>query len=138
MKKRVFALLLVLLTAVSMTACGEKAVETQEVDYSMTFENQTGIDVSRLEIRYAEDAEWSEIALSGGIWENGYRIPVSMQGQMPVAENGWQVQVTFKDSDMQKVWNGVEFGDGLVFAFSMAEGTYETLVTVSEAEDITE
>ncbi|MBQ1189976.1 MAG: hypothetical protein IIX57_06165, partial [Lachnospiraceae bacterium] len=57
-----------------MTACGGKEVETQEVDYDMTFENQTGIDVSVLEIRYAEDADWSEIALTDGEWKSGYPV----------------------------------------------------------------
>ena len=66
MKKRVLAIFLAAFAAVGMTACGGKEVATQEVDYDMTFENQTGIDVSKLEIRYAEDADWSEIALTDG------------------------------------------------------------------------
>ena len=117
MKKRLVALFLTMFAAVGMTACGGK-VETQEVDYDMTFENQTGIDVSKLEIRYADDADWSEITLAGDVWENGYQIPVSMQGQMPVAEDGWDVQMTF-DGDIQKVWEGVEFGDDIILAFSL-------------------
>ena len=121
MKKRILALLLVVSAAVSMTACGGK-VETQEVDYDMTFENQTGIDVEKLEIRYAKDADWSEIALTDGIWENSYQIPVSMEGQMPVAENGWEVQMTFADADIQKVWEGVEFGDDIILAFTLDGG----------------
>ena len=131
MRKRMFALLLAAFAAVGMAACGGK-VETQEVDYDMTFENQTGIDVSKLEIRYAEDAEWSEIELAGGTWENSYKIPVSMKGQMPVAENGWEVQMTFADTDIQKTWEGVEFGDDIIFAFSMS-GT-ETVVETRAAE----
>ena len=60
MKKRILALLLAVVAAVGMTACGGgNEVATTEVDYDMTFENQTGIDVSKLEIRYAEDADWS-------------------------------------------------------------------------------
>lgn len=135
MKKRVLAMFLTAFTAVGMTACGGgKAVETQEVDYNMTFENQTGIDVSKLEIRYAEDADWMEIALEDETWESGYEIPVSMAGQMPVAENGWQVQMTFGDSDIQKVWDGVEFADAMVFAFSIAEDG-ETAVAANAAEE---
>lgn len=107
--------------AVGMTACGGKEVETQEVDYDMTFENQTGIDVSVLEIRYAEDADWSEIALTDGEWKSGYQMPVSMKGQMPVAEDGWQVQMTFAEGDIQKVWEGVEFQDDVVLTFSLTE-----------------
>ena len=119
MKKRILALLLAVSAAVGMTACGGREVETQEVDYDMTFENQTGIDVSKLEIRYAEDADWSEIALTDGTWGSGYQMPVSMKGQMPVAENGWQVQMTFADGEIQKVWEGVEFGDDIILAFSL-------------------
>ena len=119
MKKRILALLLTAIAAVGMTACGGKEVKTQEVDYDMTFENQTGIDVEKLEMRYAEDAEWSEITLADGIWQNSYQVPVSMKGQMPVAENGWQVQMTFADSEIQKIWEGVEFGDDIILAFSL-------------------
>ena len=121
MKKRILAMFLAVFAAVGMTACGGKEVETQEVDYDMTFENQTGIDVSVLEIRYAEDADWSEIALTDGEWKSGYQMPVSMKGQMPVAEDGWQVQMTFAEGDIQKVWEGVEFQDDVVLTFSLTE-----------------
>ena len=121
MKKRILAMFLMVFAAVGMTACGGKEVETQEVDYDMTFENQTGIDVSVLEIRYAEDADWSEIALTDGEWKSGYQMPVSMKGQMPVAEDGWQVQMTFAEGDIQKVWEGVEFQDDVVLTFSLTE-----------------
>ena len=121
MKKRILAMFLAAFAAVGMTACGGKEVETQEVDYDMTFENQTGIDVSVLEIRYAEDADWSEIALTDGEWKSGYQMPVSMKGQMPVAEDGWQVQMTFAEGDIQKVWEGVEFQDDVVLTFSLTE-----------------
>lgn len=132
MKKRILVMLLAAFAAVGMTACGGKEVETQEVEYDMTFENQTGVDVSKLEIRYAEDADWSEITLTDGTWENSYQIPVSMQGQMPVAENGWQVQMTFADGDMQKIWDSVEFGDNIILAFSM-DGTEPVVESRTDA-----
>ena len=135
MKKRLFALFLTVITAVGVTACGgEKPVETQEVDYDMTFENQTGIDVSKLEIRYAEDAEWSEIELADGVWESSYKIPVSMKGQMPVAENGWQVQMTF-EGDIQRVWEGVAFDDNIILAFSLEGGATGLEIRMAELED---
>lgn len=140
MKKRIFALLLTFVAAMGMTACGGKEVETQEVDYDMTFENQTGIDVSKLEIRYAEDADWSEIALTDGEWKTSYQMPVSMEGQMPVAENGWQVQMTFADGEMQKVWDGVEFADDVIITFVLGEDM-EPIATSSVAaaeDDVTE
>ncbi|WP_405726334.1 hypothetical protein [Anaerotignum sp.] len=140
MKKRILMMFLAAFAAVGMTACGGKDVETQEVDYDMTFENQTGINVSKLEIRYAEDADWSEIALTDGEWKNSYQMPVSMQGQMPVAEDGWQVQMTFADSDSQKVWDGVEFDDDVILTFALDEDM-EPVVTSgasAPAEDIAE
>ena len=121
MKKRVLAIFLAAFAAVGMTACGGKEVATQEVDYDMTFENQTGIDVSKLEIRYAEDADWSEIALTDWEWRSSYQMPVSMAGQMPVAENGWQVQMTFAEGDSQKIWDGVEFSDDAILTFALDE-----------------
>lgn len=132
MKKRLVSVFLAAFAAVGMTACGGKEVETQEVDYNMTFENQTGIDVSKLEIRYAEDADWMEITLEDETWENSYEIPVSMAGQMPVAENGWQVQMTFADGETQMVWDGVEFDDAEVIAFSIDGGA--PTVEISAAE----
>ena len=137
MKKRILAMFLAVFAAVGMTACGGKEVETQEVDYDMTFENQTGIDVSVLEIRYAEDADWSEIALTDGEWKSGYQMPVSMKGQMPVAEDGWQVQMTFAEGDIQKVWEGVEFQDDVVLTFSLTEDmepVVESAVPAAEGE----
>ena len=120
MKKRILAMLLAAFAAVGMTACGGEEVATQEVDYDMTFENQTGMDVSKLEIRYAEDADWMEISLEDDTWASSYQIPVSMAGQMPVAEDGWQVQMTF-DDDEPCVWEGVEFDDAEVITFSLTE-----------------
>lgn len=128
MKKRILMMFLAAFAAVGMTACGGKDVETQEVDYDMTFENQTGINVSKLEIRYAEDADWSEIALTDGEWKNSYQMPVSMQGQMPVAKDGWQVQMTFADGDSQKVWDGVEFDDDVILTFAL-DADMEPVVT---------
>ena len=137
MKKRILSMFLAVFAAVGMTACGGKEVETQEVDYDMTFENQTGIDVSVLEIRYAEDVDWSEIALTDGEWKSGYQMPVSMKGQMPVAEDGWQVQMTFAEGDIQKVWEGIEFQDDVVLTFSLTEDmepVVESAVSAVEGE----
>ena len=134
MKKGILALLLVVSAAVGMTACGGKSVETQEVDYDMTFENQTGIDVSKVEIRYAEDADWTPISLTEETWQSGYEMPVSMKGQMPVAENGWQVQMTFGESEIQRVWEGVHFADEVTFTFTMENGEMQ-VITSTEAEE---
>lgn len=134
MKKRILIVLAALL-ALGMTACGKEETQTMEVDYDMTFANETGIDVEKLEIRYADDAEWSAIALTGGIWENGYEIPVSMQGQMPVAEDGWQVQMTFADGEIRKVWEGITFADDTTFSFSLKDGKTVCETSEKAAED---
>ena len=118
MKKRMLTMLLAAFTAVGMTACGGEEVATQEVEYDMVFENQTGMDVSKLEIRYAEDADWSEITLTEAEWKNSYGMPVSMAGQMPVAEDSWQVQMTFAD-DKTMIWEGVDFEDETILTFSI-------------------
>lgn len=144
MRKRMFAMLLAAIGAVSMTACGGEEVPTQEVEYDMTFQNQTGMDVSKLEIRYADDADWSEITLTETEWKNGYGMPVSMAGQMPVAEDGWQVQMTFADHETM-IWDGVDFEDETILTFSidtdgepmveMAEKAPETEPIETEADE---
>lgn len=120
MKKRILTMMLAAFAMVGMTACGKEEVATQEVEYDMTFENQTGMDASKLEIRYADNADWSEISLTEAEWKSSYEMPVSMRGQMPVAEDGWQVQMTFADGETQ-VWDGVEFADEEILTFSISE-----------------
>ncbi|MGN0135672.1 hypothetical protein [Anaerotignum sp.] len=118
MKKRMLTMMLAAFAAVGMAACGSKEVATQEVEYDMMFENQTGKDVSKLEIRYADDVDWSEITLTEAEWKNSYEMPVSMAGQMPVAEDGWQVQMTFDDHETM-IWEGVDFADETNLTFSI-------------------
>lgn len=119
-----------------LSACGAEAtVPTQDVDYSMTFANQTGRNVSRLEIRPSEEAEWSEITLTENEWKNSFEMPVSMQGQIPVAEDGWQVQMTFASDDMA-VWDGIVFADAQTITFSVDEnGETAVMVEAEEAEE---
>ena len=133
MKKRMIWMLTAAMTC-ALTACGQESVPTQEVDYDMMFENQTGLNVSKLEIRPSDDAEWSEITLSEAEWKNSYEMPVSMQGQMIVAENGWQVQMTFGESEIQRVWEGVHFADEVTFTFTMENGEMQ-VITSTEAEE---
>lgn len=131
MKKNILALLLLTL---GLTACGGEKIPTQEVDYSMTFANQTGLNVSKLEIRPTEESEWSEITLSESEWKNSYEMPVSMQGQMPIAAEGWQVQMTFGDSEIQRIWEGVQFADDVTFTFTMEDGGTQVIAS-TEAEE---
>lgn len=131
MKKNILALLLLTL---GLTACGGEKIPTQEVDYNMTFANQTGLNVSKLEIRPTEESEWSEITLSESEWKNSYEMPVSMQGQMPIAAEGWQVQMTFGESEIQRIWEGVQFADEVTFTFTMEDGETQVIAS-TEAEE---
>lgn len=136
MKKRIFAMFLALFAAMGFAACGREKVETREVEYDMTFENQTGSDVSKLQIRYADNADWMDISLQDGTWESGYRIPVSMAGQMPVAKDGWQVEMQFVGGEEPVIWNGVEFDDAEVIVFSIDEdGEPEAEVGMDDGEE---
>lgn len=116
--------------------CGgeEKQAVLQEVDYRMTFANQTGRDVSRLEIRPSAEEDWSEISLSEAEWKSNYEMPVALKGLLPETENGWQVQMTFADDGSQGVWDGVEFGDDETITFSMEAGVAEATVQADETE----
>lgn len=127
MKKRILCLLLL---ACGLVGCGESTMPTQEVDYTMTFANQTGQDVSKVEIRPSADSEWSEITLSEAEWRDSYEMPVSMQGQIPLAAEGWQVQMTFGEEEQKRIWEGVHFGDEVTLTFTMEDG--ETQVIASE------
>lgn len=120
--------------AAFLVACGtEEEVQTQEVDYRMTFANQTGKNVSRLEIRPSAEADWSEITLTEKEWKSSFEMPVSLQGQIPLAENGWQVQMTFVGDDVA-VWEDVVFADAETITFSVDENGETTVAVVEEAE----
>lgn len=135
MRKGMWKLLLAAVAAVGLAACGAK-VETQEVDYDMTFENQTGKDVSKVEIRYAERADWSEITLTDGVWKDSYQMPVSMEGKMPIAADGWQVQMTFAEDETTGIWDGVCFSDETTFVFSYDDAGEPMVVPMVDAEEV--
>ena len=125
--------------AAFLVACGtEEEVQTQEVDYRMTFANQTGKNVSRLEIRPSAEADWSEITLTEKEWKSSFEMPVSLQGQIPLAEDGWQGQMTFVGNDMT-VWDGIVFADAQTITFSVDEtGEPAAQTAVETAESVEE
>lgn len=122
--------------ACGLSACGAvENVPTEEVDYSMVFANQTGRNVSKVEIRASEEADWYEITLTENEWKNSFEIPVSLQGQIPVAEDGWQVQMTFAGNDAA-VWEGITFADAQTITFSVdANGMTAAQIAAEEAEE---
>lgn len=117
-----------------VTGCGGGEVETVEAHYDMTFANETGLDVTKLEIRAAEDSDWLEIALAESVWEDSYEIPVTLSGQIPVAENGWEAQLTFADGETTATVNGLHFADGVTFDFTL-EGSELVATPEVEAEE---
>lgn len=135
MRKGMWKLLLAAVAVVGLAGCGTK-VETQEVDYDMTFENQTGKDVSKVEIRYAEGEDWSEITLTDGIWKDSYQMPVSMEGNIPIAPDGWQVQMTFAEEETTGIWDGVCFSDETTFVFSYDDAGNPMVVPMVDAEEV--
>ena len=136
MKKRILAICAVCITLLcALAGCGGEELPTQEVDYSMMFENQTGRDISKLEIRPSENIDWSEITLAEGAWKSGYEMPVTLQGQLPIAENGWQVQMTFADDDTTDIWEGVYFDDAVTFTFVLDEAEGTSVVPAVAAEE---
>lgn len=119
-----------------LSACGTvETVPTEEADYSMVFANQTGRNVSKVEIRASEEADWYEITLTENEWKNCFEIPVSLRGQIPVAEDGWQVQMTFAGNDAA-VWDGITFADAQTITFSVDEnGMTAAEVAAEETEE---
>lgn len=120
-----------------LAGCGGEQQEEamREVDYRMTFANQTGRDVSRLEIRPDTEGDWAEISLTEAEWKSNYEMPVALKGLLPETEAGWQVQMTFADDGSQSIWDGVKFGDEETITFSMVEGITAAQVEEGEAQD---
>ncbi|MCI8342782.1 MAG: hypothetical protein HFE62_06205 [Firmicutes bacterium] len=95
---------------------------------SLTVEigNDIGRNVSKLSIRPNSESQWTEISIDNGIWKSGYMIPVKIEAEsIPIAENGWDIEVTFSDDSSTKVFEGIPFeneksfiltSDGVVFS----------------------
>lgn len=121
MRKK-FALMLLLVCGMLMTAaCGKEAVAQQEVSYQMTFINDTGKDAAQLQIRPTEDYDWTDNLLKEAFWQNGYEVPVSLSGTVPVTDAGWQVRMVFADGTEQ-IWDAVALQDGSTMTFSLENG----------------
>lgn len=121
MKKKL-ALVLTLMCAVAAFAgCGKEEVPQQEVSYNMTFVNETGEGASALKIRPTEKDDWTENMLKESEWKNGFSVPVTLNGMVPVVEDGWQVQMTFTDGTEQ-IWENVVLEDGDTITFTLEDG----------------
>lgn len=104
------------------SACGGSDTETEEVEisYSMTFVNDTGHDITSLQLRPTEEYDWTDNMLSEDVWQNGYEVPVSLSGMAPVTESGWQIKVVF-DEGVEHIWENVELSDGAAINFTLEE-----------------
>lgn len=138
MKKRMFFMAAISAALVfGLAGCGgeeQGQTQLQETEYRMTFANQTGRDVSRLEIRPSAESDWQEISLSETEWKSNYEMPVALKGLLPETEAGWQVQMTFADDGSQNIWDSVEFADEETITFSIADGI--ALAEVQMGENI--
>ncbi len=129
MKKKLALCLALVCSLGVFSACGKEKLPQQEVDYTMTFINETGQDVSTLKIRPTEEYNWTNNLLQKDVWKTGYEVPVSLNGQVPVVEDGWQVQMTFSDGT-ENVWENVTLKDGDKITFTQENG--DNVVTHGE------
>lgn len=120
--KKILAVLLSICACISFAACAKEETPKQEVDYTMTFVNQTGQDVTQLCLRPLEDYEWTDNLLQESKWENGFEVPVSLSGTVPVTETGWQIKMVFSNNTEQ-IWKDVALEDGAILTFSLDDGT---------------
>lgn len=120
--KKILALLLSICACISFAACAKEETPKEEVDYTMTFVNQTNQDVTQLCLRPLEDYEWTDNLLQESKWENGFEVPVSLSGTVPVTETGWQIKMVFSNNTEQ-IWKDVALEDGAVLTFTLDDGT---------------
>lgn len=134
MRKKLVLVLTLMCAVAAFVGCGKEEVPQQEVSYNMTFINETGEGASALKIRPTEDDDWTDNMLQESEWKNGFSVPVTLNGLVPIVENGWQVQMTFTDGTEQ-VWENVVLEDGDTITFTLEDGTPS--VTHMPAEDVT-
>lgn len=108
----------------ALTGCGDdqqdqpqQAAETVTVD----FINQTGEDVGILRIRPTEEYDWSDNLLQEEVWKDNFEVPITVNGVLPDAGDGWQVQMLFLDG-AEEIWQDVVLQDGTTATFSYANG----------------
>lgn len=128
--KKILAILLSICACFSFAACSKEETPKEEVNYTMTFVNETGQDVTQLCLRPLEDYEWTDNLLQESKWENGFEVPVSLSGTVPVTQTGWQIKMVFSNNTEQ-IWKDVALEDGALLTFSLDDGT-PVVVNASE------
>lgn len=133
MRKKLVLVLTLMCAVAAFAGCGKEEVPQQEVSYNMTFINETGEGASALKIRPTEEDDWTDNMLQEAEWKNGFSVPVTLNGMVPIVENGWQVQMTFTNGTEQ-VWENVVLEDGDTITFTLEDGT--PAVTHMPAEEL--
>lgn len=119
--KKIAICLMMLFCMMGFSACGAKdAAEEVEISYTMTFINETGHDITSLQLRPTADYDWTENMLSEDVWQDGYEVPVSLSGKVPVTESGWEVKVTFAEG-AEHTWENITMEDGAEITFALDE-----------------
>ncbi|WP_304507077.1 hypothetical protein [Anaerotignum sp.] len=131
MKKKLWLGVMVFGMLFGLTACSEAKEEPmgQGKNVSVEFINQTGEDVGILRVRPDEEYDWSENLLQEEVWKQNYKMPVSLSGELPKAEDGWQVEMKFLDGT-EDIWQGVVLEDNTTAVFS-----YENELPVIKIEE---
>lgn len=138
MGKRIGVFAILCMLTFGAVACGNKQenetaeILTEEVDKTINFENQTGESVGILCIRPNEDYDWSDNLVIDNAWQNNYKMPIYLNGEVPIMEAGWQVRTVFLD-ETEKIWEGVPLADNTTVIFHNKDG--ETSIEVVETEN---
>ena len=123
MKKRLWLGAMMLAMALGLTACSEQKESTANEGESVTvdFINQTGADVGILRIRPNAEDDWSENLLQEEAWKQNYEMPVSLSGELPKSEDGWQVEMKFLNGT-EEIWQGIVLENNTTAVFSYENG----------------
>ncbi len=131
MKKKLWLGTVLFGILLGLSACSEGEMEPPANGENVTidFVNQTGEDVGILRVRPAEESEWSDNLLQEEVWKQNFEMPVSFSGELPKAEDGWQIEMKFLDGT-EGIWQGVHLANNTTAVFS-----YENGLPVVEIEE---
>lgn len=87
---------------------GEKAEETKKTSKrEVEIINNIGKDLSSARIRPSDTSDWSANLLVEDVWKDGYALPITLKGDYPEGDAGWEVEVTYAEDSKTDVWKGV-------------------------------
>lgn len=134
MRKKIVLLLMAVWSVMLFAGCGTKNdVPKEEVSYAMIFCNETEQNVSELRLRPLADYDWTDNLLKQDLWQEGFEVPVNIDGLVPVTK-GWEVKLVFEDGTEQ-VWKDVVLQDKDLLTFSMQDGQPQLTHAVDDTKD---